>query len=85
MLTQRNEINVNNHGILPLMKISQLVQKLQALQDKEGDIEVTVTGSHLPDGFAASGNVADIFETTAENLVVVEDESRLGKRVRIYL
>ncbi|MDO8668938.1 MAG: hypothetical protein Q7K65_01455 [Candidatus Buchananbacteria bacterium] len=63
------------------MKISALVEKLLQVQEQEGDIEVTCTGSTWPDD---PEPLPDIFETTVENLVVA-DRQPLGKRVRLFL
>jgi hypothetical protein len=73
------------------MKISRLIEQLENIKKAQGDIEVTCTGSLLPDGYSASfGDVSevgpsDIFETTVENIVVRNDSSDLGHRVRLYL
>lgn len=64
------------------MKIRQLIEQLQDLCKREGNLEVTCTGSTLEDGHG--GPVPDVFETTVENLVV-RDGGKLGKRVRLYL
>ena len=66
------------------MKISRLIQELSAVQEQEGDIEVTCTGSNLPDGFGEV--VQDVFETTVENLIVRREPGVFGdKHVRLYL
>lgn len=64
------------------MKISKLIEQLQQLKKREGDIEVTCTGSMLEDGHG--GPIPDVYETTVENLIV-RDGGDLGKRVRLYL
>ncbi|XOU94939.1 MAG: hypothetical protein ACNFW9_02615 [Candidatus Kerfeldbacteria bacterium] len=64
------------------MKISEVIEKLTQIQDQEGDIEVTCTGSTLPDGHG--GVVPDVFESTAENFQV-GDHKTIGKRVRIIM
>lgn len=65
------------------MKISKLIDRLNWVKERHGDIEVTCTGATLPDGHGHSAT-PDVFETTVESLVVGEHKT-LGKRVRIYL
>lgn len=80
------------------MKISKLIEELSRIKEAQGDIEVTCTGSTLRDGFSAAsmsmirstGNEprnlpSDVFETTVENLIVHNDSSNLGHRVRLCL
>ncbi len=74
------------------MKISELIERLKRQQLVHGDLEVTCTGSLLGDGYSTSDlpMLADIFETTVENLVVVEEDpphlkTEFGKRLRLYL
>lgn len=65
------------------MKISKLIEELERIKAAQGDIEVTCTGSTFPDNHG--GAIPDVFETTVENLVVRNDSSRLGHRVRLWL
>lgn len=52
--------------------------------EREGDIEVTCTGSNLPDDHG--GPIPDVYETTVENSIVHRDKSVFGKkRVRMYM
>lgn len=74
------------------MKISELVERLNRQQLLHGDLEVTCTGSLLGDGYSTSDlpMLADVFETTVENLVVVEKDppsikTNFGKRLRLFL
>ncbi len=71
------------------MKISELIEQLQAVKKREGNIEVTCTGSFLPDQFCP---LPDVFETTVENLTVGtwkrgagKDAEIIGRRVRLCL
>ncbi len=65
------------------MKISELIKDLKYIKAKHGDIEVTCTASTLKDGHG--GLVPDVYESTVENLIVIDnDTSSIGKRVRIY-
>lgn len=66
------------------MKISELIRQLDAIKQTEGDIEVTCTGSTLPDGHGKLGTMPDVFETTVENLIV-GDHSTIGRKVRLWL
>lgn len=68
------------------MKISKLLKELREIKKSHGDIEVTCTGSTLPDedcnktcGFPA------VYETTVETLIVTETHPRFGKAVRLWL
>ena len=63
------------------MTITELISDLQKTRDEHGDIEVTCTGSLLPDD---KGHCPDIFESTVENLKVLNDNSELGHRGRLY-
>jgi len=75
------------------MKISELIERLKRQQLVHGDLEVTCTGSLLGDGYSTSDvhkDLADIFETSVENLMVVEEDpphlkTKFGKRLRLYL
>lgn len=64
------------------MKVSSLIKKLQKVKEVYGDIEVTCTGSLLPDG--SGGTPPDVFETTVENFEFF-DGGRLGRRVRLFM
>ncbi len=64
------------------MRISDVVEELLRVKDTEGDIEVTCTGSTLPDGHG--GPIPDVFETTVENFIV-SDHPMIGRCVRVYL
>jgi hypothetical protein len=64
------------------MRISAIIEQLQEILEKEGDIEGTCTGSTLRDGHG--GPVPDVFESTVENLEVGIHPT-IGKRVRIYM
>lgn len=68
------------------MKISKVIERLEQVKKAEGDIEVTGTSSFLPDGYSRDdGPIADVFESTIENFVIVNDSSGLGRRVRLFL
>lgn len=62
------------------MKISELIEELQQVLAKEGDIEVTCTGSSIPDWDRRKHGIPDVYETTVENLVV-HDGFAFGERV----
>jgi hypothetical protein len=62
------------------VKISELINQLHEIWNREGNIEVTCTGSTLLDG---EGPMPDVFETTVENLEVGTHKN-IGKRVRIW-
>lgn len=64
------------------MKISRLIKELQAIKKKEGDIEVTCTGSTIPDRKEWD---TDVFESTVENLIVNRKHPAHGKAVRIWM
>lgn len=70
------------------MLISELIEQLENVQAKHGDIEVSVTASMLDDGFSESGfeQMPDVFESTCENLIVLEQPvgNLNEKRVRLY-
>lgn len=64
------------------MKISELVDQLQQVLERYGDIEVTCTGSDLEEGPPLTSST---FETTVENLVVTDGGIFGGTRVRLWL
>ena len=71
------------------MIISKLIEQLQEIKDREGDIEVTTTGSLIPDGQDAAGNdnanIPLAFESTVETLIVQKPGGNFDKkRVRLY-
>ena len=66
------------------MNISKLIDQLEEVRSEFGDIEVTCTGSTLPDGHGWP--IPDVFESTVERVFVVEDDNnRLGTRVRLFM
>jgi len=65
------------------MTISELIAQLQVVIVAEGNIEVTCTGSALPDGYPG-GALPDIFETTVETLKI-GDHPTIGRSVRLYM
>lgn len=67
------------------MIISKLQEELERIRQKEGDIEVTCTGSLLPDGECRECGKGDVFETTLENLIVNRNHPRHGKAVRVWM
>lgn len=65
------------------MKISEMIEELEKIKSREGDIQVTCTACLDGDDY---DNRLDgkPFESTADNLVV-GSHPKIGKRVRIYL
>jgi len=62
------------------MKIRSLIEELESIEKKHGNIECTCTGSYQVDGY-------DVFETTVENFII-KQEGAGGlkfKRVRLLL
>lgn len=66
------------------MKISELIDQLERTREREGDIEVTCTGSTLPDDSRPTG-LSDVFETTVETIVILDGGAMRFKRARLYL
>lgn len=64
------------------MFIDDVIEELLRIRKAEGNIQVTCTGSFLPDGHG--GAIPAVFETTVENFQVGEHPT-IGKRVRLYL
>ena len=48
------------------MKISQVEEMLKRARERHGDIECTMEGTYLPEGYSANGRdtMPDVFETT---------------------
>ena len=73
------------------MLISKLIEDLQRTLDEEGDMEATMTATFLSEGYRSGGDVpanpgvmADVFESTVEGHRVIDDDHKLGKRVKIH-
>jgi hypothetical protein len=64
-----------------MMKISKMIEELQRLQKRHGDLEVTVTAAMKPD--ENDKVFPDVFESTAETLKVVSSNG-FGPHVRIF-
>ena len=70
------------------MKISELIEQLQIIKRREGDIQVTCTaaGPECPH----STPIPKVYESTVENLRVLTEAAtpsrsgNLGKRVRLW-
>jgi hypothetical protein len=67
------------------MRILSAIEELQRLYEREGNIEITLTASSLPDGHSQSGGVIpDVYESTFENIKVLQADDKLPKRARLY-
>lgn len=70
------------------MKIDKVIEELKRVKKEHGNIEVTCTGSTLPDDNGNSFGLpvrGDVFETTVENLIVNTKHPRHGKAVRLWM
>lgn len=65
------------------MYIDELIDELNRIKKREGNIQVTCTGTVLPDS-PENMPLPDVFETTVETLLVRRG-GMLGTRVRLYL
>lgn len=63
-----------------MMKISKMIEELQRLQERHGDLEVTCTAAYKPDENDKA--FPDVFESTAETLHVT-NSNNFGKHVRV--
>ena len=68
------------------MNISDLITELEMMKLKHGNIEVTMQGTLLEDGFSQTESkvIPDVFESTVETLMLYEKDDSLGKRVRLF-
>lgn len=72
------------------MRISKLIEELQKIKEKHGDIEVTCTGSSLRDS-DHDDPIPNVFESTVHHLFVQTEKSHpsrsgtLGTRVRLNM
>lgn len=68
------------------MNIGDLIVELEIMQQKHGDIEVTMQGTCLKDGYSRTEDkiFPDVFESTVETLRLYDDNSELGKRIRLF-
>jgi hypothetical protein len=69
------------------MKLSKHIEQLQKQFEKEGEMEVTMLATTLPIGYSADGtvggNLADVFISTVET-VMVQEHPTLGKTLQLY-
>ena len=65
------------------MKIDKLIEELLRVRKEHGNIEVTCTGSTLPDNSGVGG--IDVFETTVEKVIVNDRHPKHGKAARVWL
>ena len=68
--------------------IDDMIEKLQDVKKEHGNLTVTCTGSLLADGYRiGGGNIIDVFESTADNVIVDETPHKSfgEKHVRIYM
>lgn len=55
------------------MKISKLEEMLKRAREEHGDLETTMVGTYLPEGFCQAGTIfRDVFETTVGSSYVRE-------------
>jgi len=68
------------------MKISRLIEELERIERKHGDIEVTCTASTDSDSKAAHPQISGgCFESTVENLQIQEPSEKWNEaRLRLY-
>lgn len=71
------------------MLISKLIEDLQRVLEEEGDLEVTMVGTLLPEKTNIPGLTLHIqheaFESTVEGMRVVDDDHpTFGKRLKIH-
>ena len=57
------------------MKISKLIEELERQKSKLGDVEVTMQGTHLNDGFSQDKSecMPDVFETSIESATAYDE------------
>jgi hypothetical protein len=76
------------------MIISKLIEELERVKAREGDIEVTCTACTYPDGYdftekrlrVPQDGLSDVYETTCDTLIVKQPNDVFDKkRVRLYL
>jgi len=66
------------------MKIDQMIKELREIRKQHGNIEVTCTGTTIPDDPPMMIGIPNVYETTADKLIVEENHRLHGKAVRIY-
>lgn len=69
------------------MLASELIEQLQQHIDREGDIEVTMEGTLLPDGYHMGKHkigCGDVFESTVSTLLIQEKNETFEKRIRLF-
>lgn len=70
------------------MLLSEVIERLTKILEKEGDMQTTCTGALIPDS-GLDKLLPDVYETTVENFIILtEANSRNAfageKRLRIY-
>lgn len=70
------------------MLISELEALLAQERKREGDIQVTMQGTLLPNGYSRTGStiekLSDVFESTIEQGMIIEKDDDLGKRLQLF-
>lgn len=69
------------------MLISELIEQLERVKDEDGDLEVTMQGSLLEDGYKARKDsaIVDVFESTVCSMRVYDkDDFVIPHRLRLF-
>jgi hypothetical protein len=69
------------------MLISELIEQLNGQMERHGDLEVTMKGTLLSEGFSQTNNknFPDVFESTVETLMLVDNKTEhFDKRIQIF-
>lgn len=67
------------------MLISEAIAQLQDHMEEHGDIPLTQTATTLPEGYARDNRgISDVFESTVETLMVMEETDTFKKRIKMF-
>lgn len=66
------------------MKINDIIKQLTKIKETEGNIEIIMTATTLQEGYSKDNCIEDVFESTVENIKVVNTKHDGKKAVKLF-
>ena len=66
------------------MKINDIIKQLTKIKETEGNIEIVMTATTLQEGYSKDNYIEDVFESTVENIKVVNTKHDSKKAVKLF-
>lgn len=66
------------------MKINDIIKQLTKIKETEGNIEIVMTATTLQEGYSKDNYIEDVFESTVENIKVVNTKHDGKKAVKLF-